>query len=144
MGKFYEAACAELEVYIRHLAWLNATPDGDKISRFDWFEANGYEAVYPDCDADYILTYLQEIGMSLGEQPLNFSEINAYQNVTGIDLQSWEARIIKRLSVAYLSELANARSPDRESAWDDAPRYMHVSYMKSMKAKASIRRLTKE
>lgn len=126
------------------MAWLNTIPDGDKSTRQSWLEANGYEVVYPECDADYILVYLQEIGMSLGDQPLNFSEIRAYQDVTGIDLQSWESRIIKRLSVAYLSESNLAKSQDRESQWDDVPRYMHVSYIRAMKAKASIRRLTEE
>lgn len=124
------------------MAWLNATPDGDKISRFDWLEANDYGVVYPDCDADYILVYLQEIGLTLGDQPLNFGEIESYQNVSGIDLQSWEARILKKLSVAYLSESNKAKDSNVETAWADAPNYMSVSYIKAMKAKASIRRLT--
>lgn len=124
------------------MAWLNATPDGENITRLEWFEANNYDVVYPECYADYLLTYLQEIGLTLGDQPLNFGEIESYQNITGISLQSWEARILKKLSVAYLSESNKARDSNAETAWEDAPGYMHVSYIKAMKAKASIRRLT--
>ena len=79
----------------------------------------------PECDAAYLIGYLFEIGPTLaggmGESPLPDTEIEAWQRNTGIELQSWEARAVKRLSREYLSESQAATEPNRPCPWPAAP-----------------------
>jgi hypothetical protein len=79
----------------------------------------------PECDAAHIVAYLFEIGPTLaggmGEVPVPESEIESWQRNTGIELQSWEARTVKRLSREYLSESQAATEPNRACPWPDAP-----------------------
>lgn len=57
---------------------------------------------------EYILGYLFEMGPtipgSMGASPLTFSEIEAWQRVVAIDLQPFEAQLIRRLSVEYFGQ----------------------------------------
>jgi hypothetical protein len=79
----------------------------------------------PECDAMHIVSYLFEIGPTLsggmGESPLPDTEIEAWQRNTGIELQSWEARAVKRLSREYLSESQAATELNRACPWPAAP-----------------------
>ena len=56
----------------------------------------------------YILGYLFEMGPTMpgamGAGPLTFSEIEAWQRVVAIDLQPFEAQLIRRLSVEYFGQ----------------------------------------
>lgn len=64
----------------------------------------------------YIVEFLMEIGpvlpagMSIGK--IEWRDIAAWQDVTGIELEPWEARMIRRLSADYLSEMRRAEKPD--------------------------------
>lgn len=122
------------------MAWLNATPEESKLSRRDQFEEDNREVVVPDCDATYILDYLFELGMSMGDAALSHSEIRAWMENTGIELASWEARAIKRLSEAYMSESHAARKIDAETVWADAPFYMTEKWRKTIRLKNSVRK----
>ena len=79
----------------------------------------------PECEAMYLVGYLFEVGPTLpngvGDAPLTHTEIEAWQRNTGIELQSWEARVIHASSLAYLSESQHATKPDAEAPWADAP-----------------------
>ena len=75
----------------------------------------------PPCDATYLVGYLFEIGPTLGETPLTHSEIEAWMRNTGIRLSTWEARVLKRLSIEYLDESRQATDAARPSPWSDAP-----------------------
>lgn len=70
----------------------------------------------PPGPAAHLLAYLFEAGPvgygAMGAVPLTHSEIQAWQTNTGIDLQSWEARSLRRLSVDYVSASAQAAAPD--------------------------------
>ena len=123
------------------MAWINATPNGEGHKpRIEFFESQNLAAEMPECDADYILTYLFELGISIGDQALTHSEIQNWQLNTGVELNAFEARTLKKLSENYLSESHKAKAEDAETPWIDAPRYMSVSYFKSMKAKAALRK----
>jgi len=54
-------------------------------------------------------------GMAPG--PLTFSEIDCWCNRTGVDLAPWEARALRRLSIAYLNESHAAEKRDRPAPW---------------------------
>ena len=72
---------------------------------------------YPPIDAGaHLIDYLFEIGPgqagSMGEGPLSHSELRAWQENMGIELQPWESQLIRRLSSEYLSQLHKAADPD--------------------------------
>lgn len=67
-----------------------------------------YEPDMPEVDAEYLLAYLFEVGpmMTAGGYPgpLTHEELQAWQNLIGIELQPWEIRFLRRLSGEYLAE----------------------------------------
>lgn len=74
-----------------------------------------YEPEMPEVRAEYLLGYLTELGMvaTLGEHQTQLScvEISKWQDLIGIELQPWEVRFIRRLSVEYIVEGIRARKP---------------------------------
>lgn len=70
----------------------------------------------PQIDAEYLLGYLFEIGPTMAAGgypgPITHEEILAWQELTGIELQPWEARFIKRLSGEHLAESHRAEKID--------------------------------
>lgn len=109
------------------------------MSRRAEIERDDREVTYPDCRAYYIIEYLSELGVTLGENALTHSEIQAWMQNSGINLSAFEARSIKRLSAAYLNESKVAGDIDADSAWIDAPYYMTAKWRKAMRIKRSIR-----
>lgn len=122
------------------MAWLNATPEEGAISRCAEFERDKHPVETPWCDAFYILDYLFELGITLGEHAITHSELRAWMDNTGIDLSAWESQTIKKLSEAYLSGSYESKKADSETPWEDAPYYMSAKWRKAMKLKQSIRK----
>ncbi len=79
----------------------------------------------PPCEALYLAGWLFEIGPTMvagmSEGPLTHGEIESWQRNTGISLNTWEARILKRMSIDYLSESRKATERGYPSPWIDAP-----------------------
>lgn len=46
----------------------------------------------------------------MGEVPINWQEIKAWQDLHGIDMQPWELSIIKNASSAFVGMLSEARN----------------------------------
>jgi hypothetical protein len=71
--------------------------------------------------ADYLLGYLWEVGPTLvagmGAGPITHQELRAWQVNSGIRLQPWEARILRRLSIDYLAEMSRAEKADCPAPW---------------------------
>lgn len=90
---------------------------------------HGVPLAMPECGAAHLLVYLFEIGPVLqggmGDAPITHTELQAWMENTGIELTAWEARIVKRLSLEYLSEQQRATAPDAPCPWPDAP-YVQV------------------
>lgn len=88
-----------------------------------------YDPDMPPVDVGgHLIGYLFEIGPAApgaaGAVTISHQEIVAWQTLTGVRLQSWEARFIKRLSAEYVTELHKAEKPSRMSPWqstDSAP-----------------------
>lgn len=78
-----------------------------------------YLPEYPECSALHLVHYLFEIGpvqsSGMGTAPISFSEIASWQQITGTSLNSWEGRMLRRLSNEYLQESYLAESPSRPS-----------------------------
>jgi hypothetical protein len=106
VGKFYEGLSEELSLYVKQIAWLNATPEKSDKSRR---ETLGENIELPPCDAIYLIKYLfDEIGQTMpsgmGPVPLTNTEIAAWQSNKGITLNSWEAKTMRQLSLEYVSQ----------------------------------------
>lgn len=105
------------------MAWLQATPKPDPrsrrakiveqspaplLSRIARMKRDKIAPPMPPNPAPHITDRLIEIGLTqaagMGAVPLSWLEINAWCERTAVDLDPWEARLIRRLSAAYLAE----------------------------------------
>lgn len=91
---------------------------------------------YPEVQAAHLIRYLFEVGPvmagGMGPIPLSFGEIQSWQEVTGIELNNWEAGMIRSLSREYLGMSIDATNPMCPSPWppqdaDDAERAQEVA-----------------
>jgi hypothetical protein len=139
LGKFYEGLGDELSLFVRHDAWLNAIPDRAKHDKPDaarasriekmranWTQSGKHEDDFsPDMppldSAEYLIAYLFEIGPAavagMGIAPIAHVEMRAWSELTGIDLQPWEVRILRRLSRDYVVESQRATKSDCPAPW---------------------------
>lgn len=115
------------------MAWLNATPKPDErtkrakagavatLSRIEAMKRQKITPPMPPNPAPHIVDRLVEIGLTeaagMGAGPLAWQSIAAWQQVTGIHLPPWEARLIRRLSVEYLAEGRRAESENCPPPW---------------------------
>lgn len=101
----------------------------------------------PEVDAFYLVDYLFDVGPTMhsgmGEVFLSSTEILAWQQLSGIDLQPWEFNAIRKMSSAYLIESQQAENYDRLCPWEDAPyRDNHIK-KSAILARESLRNLSK-
>lgn len=98
-------------------------------------------------EAQYLIGYLFEIGPTqaggMGAAPLSHAELQAWQHNTGIELQAWEARLLKRLSTEYLIESQQATRPDQPPPWADAPYIKTAPNLVAQRMQAGIKGLAK-
>jgi hypothetical protein len=145
------------------LAWLHTAPEPeekpakkskekkDNLTRLEQIlkeRDDGVETVeMPACDAVYVIGYLFEIGPAVnngfGRSSITQLEIEAFQRNTGIELESWEARLLKRLSIEYINESLAAVKEDRSSPWIDAPYYKAPPNIIAQRLKQAMRDLAK-
>lgn len=90
-----------------------APPRG--ISRLAKYQKDGITPRMPPLSVGYLVDYLWEIGPTMaagmGEAPITHGELLAWQENTGIELESWEARLLRRLSIEYLNQSHLATDP---------------------------------
>lgn len=122
------AAAEQLTLRVRHMAWLQSTPKpaGEKksagVPRLTSLQnKQNLGADQPDLDlpdpgpAAYLLDHLMSVGPLAKGEPLSFSEIAAWRDLTGVVLNPWESEMLKALSAAYGSEFYAAEDPARKS-----------------------------
>ncbi|MFA7278908.1 MAG: hypothetical protein WC100_02325 [Sterolibacterium sp.] len=72
-------------------------------------------------EGSYLVGYLLELGpvhaSGMGQGPISHESILAWQALTGIELEPWEARLLRRLSCDYLSESHRAQKLGCEPPW---------------------------
>lgn len=134
MGKLQARLGEQLSIWIRHLAWLSATPKPDPktkrgqqqdlelVSRIEGLRRQGIKSPpMPDNPAPKITDWLVEMGLTeaagMSAVPLSWREINAWCDRTCVDLLPWEARLIRRLSSDYLAESRKAESETCPAPW---------------------------
>ncbi len=154
LAGFFESLAGDLSLWVRHAAWLNAVPeraDNDKskkpnVSRREALEKDGDEAPeMPPIDAAYLIGYLWEIGPSvaagMGSGPISHTEIESWQRNTGIELNAWEARTLRRLSMDYVSESQKATAIDAEAPWQESPDVIEAPNRAAEDMRSAIRAL---
>lgn len=116
------------------MAWLHATPkpdersrrgkaesDAPRHSRIDALKRKKIDPQMPPNPAPHIITWLIEIGLSeaagMGAAPLSSREIAAWQDNTCIRLEPWVARLLRKLSAAYLAEGRRAEAETCPPPW---------------------------
>lgn len=77
---------------------------------------DGISPVFPDNPAEYLTTWLFEIGPAvpagMGESAIDWPHLKAWQETMGVELLPWEARILRRLSGDFVAQRAKSRKPD--------------------------------
>lgn len=78
-----------------------------------------HEPPMPPADAaGHVVAYLMEIGPVMpGPAAITHAEIAHWQRNTGIELEPWQARFIRALSLEYLAEAACAEDPKAPPPW---------------------------
>lgn len=130
MGKFYEQLLEELSLYIKQCAWLNTAPTPKKAAlssakantskpptRMESLQAKGLTPDIPDPGlASYLAGYLFEVGPvahgGMGAAPISFTELQAWQQATGVDLTPWECKALRRLSFDHIAAGQDAQDED--------------------------------
>lgn len=118
---------------MKQLAWLHSTPKKKKqlhesteakndMTRMQTLQAAGSSIDLPDPGAAaHLVGVLFDVGPigygAMAAVPLSWPEINAWQQATGVELASWEARAIRRLSGEYLTMLQQAEDPACPAPW---------------------------
>jgi len=78
--------------------------------------ADGVAIVPPDVKCSYLFDYLLKIGAmtfnGMANVPLNWQDINAWVQVTGIALDAWEASVIHKASEIYVNQIEFSKKPD--------------------------------
>lgn len=71
--------------------------------------------LFPPNPADHITDWLREIGPTvsgaMGEAAIGWQDLAAWEHLTGIELDAWEARTIRSLSQEYLAQRHAATEP---------------------------------
>ena len=78
----------------------------------------------------------------MGPAPLSHSEMLAWQTNTGIELNAWESRSLRNLSIDYITASREAEDPECPAPWDEAPYYIEPASLVAKRMQAHIRRLT--
>ncbi|HEX7856089.1 MAG TPA: hypothetical protein VF503_20605 [Sphingobium sp.] len=134
MGKVSRRLANGLILYVRYMAWLNATPkpppgskrakaeeEEPRVSRLARMKLGKASPPMPPNPAQHIIDRLIEMGISeaagMGVVALSWREINAWCDGTRIDLSPWERRLIRKLSVEYVAESRRAEDETCPSPW---------------------------
>lgn len=92
---------------------------------------------------EYILAYLFEIGPvqnnGMGLSPISNMEIEAWQSNTGIELESWECRFLRRLSLEYIQSADQAKKLDCPAPWANAPYVKSAPHATALRMRAEMR-----
>lgn len=75
----------------------------------------------------HLIHYMWEVGPArqtgMGNAPVGFGELLAWQQQMGIVLQPWEVRALRLMASAYLDEAQRAIDPGRVAPWSPEPAF---------------------
>ncbi len=114
--------------------------NADKRSRLKRLQEDGYAMPnLPPLSCGYLAAVFFADGPALssgmGQFPLTHLELEAMQRNTGIELDAWEARTLRRLSSEWLAESHAAEAHDRPAPYaemSDERRHDLAKHIKSL------------
>ena len=120
MVGFYERLSQELSLFVKYQAWLGTAPDkrdGEKIDPLPRVQTlTPGEIRFPPNPAEYLTCWLFDIGPAVpggfGVVAIGWRDLAGWQEITGIELRPWEARILRELSHAFVAQSREARKRD--------------------------------
>lgn len=77
----------------------------------------GEEVHLPPVPAQYLIDWWREIGPTEEDGPISWLSMTAWERLTGVELLPWEARLIRSLSSAFVSQRYDAKKPDCPPPW---------------------------
>ena len=110
-------------LYVRHMAWLSATPEKEEVSRAESFERSSSPFLkLPDVGSSYyVVKYWQDCGSvgygSSGIVPLSWTEIRNWREENDLEIDYRERKMIREMSKAYVSEFYAAKDPYRPAPY---------------------------
>lgn len=93
---------------------------------------------YPENPARYLTDWLFDVGPvvagGMGEAPIAYTDLQAWESISGVQLLPWEARTLRALSVDFVAERSRAREvcPPPYSRFGGAERAALDDKIKSM------------
>ena len=133
MGKFYEELRSELSLYVRQLAWLGTVPkprtaktgklepSGEPLTRLQCMVVDDLTPDFPAIRTPWVIDWLMEVGPNdpgaMGAVPISWTTIGQWQHCMGLDLPPWLVRLLRHLSVEFVTETVRARDPDCPPPW---------------------------
>lgn len=132
MGKFQQGLAEALILYVRFAAWLHTAPVPDQKknsskaqpkqpTRLKKLQIDRKDDLYcpdmPEIDGgEWLLQVFWDVGPAMstpmGSAPLSHSEMRAWQETSGVELEPWQASLLRRMSAEYLAECQKAESPN--------------------------------
>ena len=96
------------------------------MSRLQTLRQNDAQPDMPEAGAaQYLLAYLFDAGPLVnsanGSAALSWQDLSAWQIGTGVELQAWESRAIRKLSQVYLRASIDAQAPDCPAPYTEQP-----------------------
>lgn len=100
-------------------------PPKDERTRWQRLSEGDSAPPLPECDHEAMVQWLFEAGPvvagGMGPASLSHSEIAAWSANTGVPLSSWDARMLRRLSQAYLAQSQGSTAFDAPPPWQPEP-----------------------
>jgi hypothetical protein len=92
-------------------------------------KADGIDPAMPEISAEYLIGYLWEVGPTMlgSGDPLTHAELRAWQDNTGVELNTWEARMLRRMSAEYAAESVKAAKPEAKPPFGELYRSPNLS-----------------
>ncbi len=116
------------------MAWLQAVPkppagskraaaeaDRPQVSRIAQMKVNKIAPQMPPNPMPHIIAWFIEIGITqstgMGPGPLSWGELDDWQRQVAVTLSPWEVRLLRQLSVTFISESQKAECENCPSPW---------------------------
>lgn len=97
---------------------MKHTGKGEKpepAARIEERKKKNQPVLYPPNPAPYLTDWFLEIGPTapggMGDAPISWQDMAAWSQVTGIELDPWEGRTLRRLSIAHINQKYAAKKP---------------------------------
>jgi hypothetical protein len=117
------------------MAWYSSTPEGSKENRYtlekvsfdehceDW---DSFQPIFPETEGlDEYLNLFSESGIciqtGMGIVPLDWQELEAWNNVRDVPCTFYELLLIRGLSEAYINEYHAGNDKDRPQPYMPTP-----------------------